>query len=409
MAKTVEKETVEQEPKVGSCLLWFFWGISLSFTTILSLVLLVLLAISVSLNVYLGWEMSGLEVSVSRQNQDQLVVEQAVPVIPTDILAAIPTNTPVILPPTPTSPPPPPEPTEPPPALEEASVDAQLATIVAIATEVASQAQSSSIPAVVLTPTPTPISPAVAIGGTPAASTDESVTGDSETRPAESPAEDASAAAAFEPPTTSSNSYKLIPIVGEREKRPFTEHGDLNLSLRGWEPVDVERALVDIKDAGVDPDAPNLGDVFGPNPDIVAVYNVHNWDWGCLCPGDLVDESEQAFLIGLKTTPGEPIFIPTRKQDIFGGNFFAMVLYADEDSLTLKYTPDGNVASGYTIHYEGLYVDPNLLKLFNESKGNELPGLTLETPVGVASDELIVAVRDNGKFFDARSLKDWWD
>jgi hypothetical protein len=290
-------------------------------------------------------------------------------------------------------------------------VDAQLATIVAIATEVASQSQSSGVPAVVLTPTPTPVSPAVAIGGTPAASSGEATTDASQPSPAGATpqTEEASAAAAFEPPATSSNSYKLIPINGEREKRPFTEHGDLVLSLRGWEPVDVEKALVDIDDAGIDPDAPNLGDVFGPNPEIVAVYNVYNWDWGCLCPAELVDESEGAFLIGLKTTPGEPIFIPTKKQDIFGGNFFALVLYADEDSLTIKYTGEANVSKGYTIHYEGLYVDPNLLELFNESKGNELPGLTLETPVGVASDELIIAVRDNGKFFDARSLKDWWD
>ena len=49
------------------------------------------------------------------------------------------------------------------------------------------------------------------------------------------------------------------------------------------------------------------------------------------------------------------------------------------------------------------------MALFEESKGNELPGLTLDMPVGVASDELIVAIRDKGTFLDARSLKDWWD
>jgi hypothetical protein len=38
-----------------------------------------------------------------------------------------------------------------------------------------------------------------------------------------------------------------------------------------------------------------------------------------------------------------------------------------------------------------------------------LPGLTLDTPVGVATGELIVAMRDNGKFLDARSKKDWWE
>jgi hypothetical protein len=60
------------------------------------------------------------------------------------------------------------------------------------------------------------------------------------------------------------------------------------------------------------------------------------------------------------------------------------------------------------VHYLGLQVDPNLLELFRESKGNELPGLTHDVPVGVATDELIVAIRDRGTFLDARSRLDWW-
>jgi hypothetical protein len=114
-------------------------------------------------------------------------------------------------------------------------------------------------------------------------------------------------------------------------------------------------------------------------------------------------------LIGIKTTPGEPVFIPKTKTDIFGGKYYATLLYASEDSLTFTYTRAGNVVKGYTVHYQGLHTDPNLLALFRESQGNELPGLTLDTPVGVAGDEVIVAIRDNGTFLDARSRKDWWD
>jgi len=68
------------------------------------------------------------------------------------------------------------------------------------------------------------------------------------------------------------------------------------------------------------------------------------------------------------------------------------------------------VAQGFTVHYLGLQTDPNLMKVFEESEGSQFPGLTLDTPVGVAAgDELIVAMRDNGKFLDARSKLDWWE
>lgn len=61
------------------------------------------------------------------------------------------------------------------------------------------------------------------------------------------------------------------------------------------------------------------------------------------------------------------------------------------------------------MHYLGLQTDPNLIKTFRESKGSNLPGLSLDVPVGVAGDELVVAIRDNGTFLDARSKQDWWD
>jgi hypothetical protein len=163
--------------------------------------------------------------------------------------------------------------------------------------------------------------------------------------------------------------------------------------------------LVDIDNGGSDSNAPRLSAVL--KPDIVTTYAIHDWDWGSNSKGPLIDDGS-AVLIGIETTPGEPVFIPFKGQDIFQGKYYATLLYASEDSLTFVYTRRGNVVEGYTVHYLGLQVDPNLLKLFRESKGNELPGLTHDVPVGVATDELIVAVRDRGTFLDARSRLDWW-
>lgn len=406
---------------LSGCLVWFLGGITLSFSVVLSLVLLVLLMGSVALNVYLGWQLAGLEVTVSRiaTETPAVVVVTATPALvdqpdaesePAAEIAAAPdpsTVTPVVV--TATSLPP------------GAQLQSQQATVAAIATQ---SSQPGEAAALVL-PTTT-VNGAVAMNpaGSDAPADDDSgsisaasggdppprPTGESDSRSTQpvkpksgpdNPKSELSSAA-----VTSSNTYELIPIEGERESRPPAEHGDLNLKLRDIEPLDVDARLVDLDGAGIDPDAPNLGKIF--KPEFTGTYGIHNWDWATNGPSDFVDDGS-AVLVGIKTNPGDPVLIPPKEQDIFGGEFYATLLYASEDQVTFVYARNGNVVNGYTVHYLGLQTDPNLIKLFNESEGSELPGLTLDTPVGIATDELIVAVRDNGTFLDARSEKDWWD
>lgn len=423
MATEVEHEAVEPGSGLGSCLMWFVWGGSISFLSIFSLVLLVLLAASASLNLYLGWEMSGLEVSISRPGDT--LPGQAPVFLPTDVLAIIPTNTPVIAEPTST----------PLPMVDAQSpLEVQVATLSALATQVAvasagnddgasalllptATAVPIAAPPVVATPPPPPTAVPAAVPINPSAGSQqvngaEAVEPQPEAEvaaPPTAPAGETAAVEAAEVPSsalTSSNVYTLIPLDGARDSRPAEEHGDLNLHLRDPQPIQTELSLIDIDNAGSDSNAPNLGDVFEPN--FVNAYTVHDWDWGCNCKGPLLRQ-DHLVLVGIKTTPGEPIFIPTKDQDVFQGKYYATLLYASEDSVTFLYDRKGSVVSGYTVHYLGLRTDPNLLKLFRESKGNELPGLTLDTPVGIATDEIMVAIRDNGTFMDARSRKDWWD
>jgi len=395
MTNEAETDSSGSEGRLGGCLLWFFWGVSLSFMTILSLVLLILLAASVTLNIYLGWEMSGLEVSMSRPGPGPGLAPQ---LIPTNVLAAIPTHTPELTP------------TSTPILLPTVSpLEAQVATLAVLATEVAASGPQA---------TPMPISLAQATPPAPPTSVPTSVAINSSQEPANpsapaaptappaaTPAVAAAAAQEFVAPATSSNSYSLIALEGQRDSRPAEEHGDLNLKLRDPQPIEVDLSLQDISGSGIDPNAPNLADVF--KSEFVRAYTIHDWDWNCNCKGNLLKD-DHLVLLGIKTTPGEPVFIPTKKQDIFGGKIYATLLYASEDSLTFVYSREGNVAHAYSVHYLGLHTDPNLLALYRQSKGNELPGLTLDAPVGVATDELIVAVRDKGKFMDARSRQDWW-
>ncbi|GAB4414957.1 MAG: hypothetical protein Fur0044_09890 [Anaerolineae bacterium] len=409
MANEAGTETSAAEGRIGGCLLWFFWGVSLSFMSILSLALLILLAASVTLNVYLGWELSGLEVSISRSGSGGLP-PLAATYIPTDVLAGIPTQTPM---PTSTAT----------PFATVSPLEEQVATLSALATQVAGPStgvapvQETPLPPAVPIQPPTSIPAAVPIS-TPqaqaaapqptdsASSSPATTTAPVATPAAVSAASQEEAAAEFVPPATSSNTYSLIPLEGQRESRPAEEHGDLNLKLRDPQPIEVDPSLQDIPGSGVDPNAPNFSKVF--KPEFTRAYTVHDWDWGCNCKGKLIQEKD-VVLLGLKTTPGQPVFIPPKEGDIYGGNYYATVLYASEDSLTFLYARAGSVVKGYTIHYLGLHTDPNLIAKFRESKGNELPGLTLDTPVGVAGDELIVAIRDNGKFLDMRSKRDWWE
>ncbi len=90
----------------------------------------------------------------------------------------------------------------------------------------------------------------------------------------------------------------------------------------------------------------------------------------------------------------------------------ALVLYASERRLTLKYTREDNVIHGYTIHIEDICVEPRLLALYracNDDGRQDLPALRGGQGVGrVRGTEVGVAIRDCGSFMDPRSRKDWW-
>jgi hypothetical protein len=419
----MENEQIsEQGSTTGFRWLWFVGGCALSLTTICSLVLALLLVVSAGANAYLAWIMSGYEVSIDRPASESSAAVASTPtselaVVPTPTSAKAPTSTPM-------------------PVATLSTLESERATLAAIATYAADNT-AASLPTV--TPTRVPGSPVVSEEAAPTPSApiqDEQLpSSQAEVTAPFSDAERAAAAApevarapdseastvaavastegmaasaqtaAVQSAAASSNSYQLIPIEGPRESRAPDEHPDLNLRLRDPQPVQVKASLVDIQNAGSDPNAPQISAVL--HPEIVNTYSIHDWDWSNDSKGKFIDDAS-AVLVGVKTTPGQPIFIPFKGQDIFQGKYFATLLYASEDSLTFVYTRKGNVVEGYTVHYMGLQVDPNLLKLFRESKGSELPGLTHDVPVGVATDELIVGIRDKGRFMDTRSRLDWW-
>lgn len=221
-------------------------------------------------------------------------------------------------------------------------------------------------------------------------------------------------------PTTSAAVFDLIPFLpAPGQPRPDTLHGDLNLSLRGYSPTSAALSLVDYA-GGADANAPRLAGLFEPDafPGISSVYRVNHWDWACGeqgCPGSVITDWPVT-LMGLNTRPGQPLHIPNRAPEIYGGGYRALVLYAEETRLTLGFTRDDSVAFGYAVHLENLCVDPNLLALYRAQQTADgyratgrLPALRENQPLGVADgSEVLVAIRDSGAFMDPRSRKDWW-
>ncbi len=232
-------------------------------------------------------------------------------------------------------------------------------------------------------------------------------------------------------PTTSTRSYDLIPVLGAPADRADSVHGDLNLSLRGWEENPAAALSLMYYTGGTDSDAPQIKGVFtdGRLPTFTSAHQVYDWDWGCTndinndgrndgCRGGLLTTWD-ATLLGMQTTAGEELRIPTRNQDILEGNYRVLVLYAEEKRLTVKYTRTDTVVGGYTVHFENVCVDPNLLALYQsrvdadgwriDDGGYQLPALNNGQTLGTAlDDEILIAIRDRGAFMDPRSQKDWW-
>ncbi len=204
-------------------------------------------------------------------------------------------------------------------------------------------------------------------------------------------------------------SYGVLSIVGPPTDRPAAEHADLNLALRGYAPTSAYLGLVDYG-GGTDPGAPQLeGLCSGCTPPFSRAYRVNHWDWGTNSRGGPITDPPVT-LIGIDLAPGTTVHVPDSGYTI-GSGYEVLVLYASQERITLKYTREDNVVWGYTLHVEGICVEPNLLALYeamNAAGRTNLPALRSGQAFGRARGEIGVAIRDTGAFMDPRSRKDWW-
>lgn len=213
----------------------------------------------------------------------------------------------------------------------------------------------------------------------------------------------------------SNNRYETVPIIPPPTGLAAADHGDLNLALRGYSATSANLGFASYN-GSTDPGAPQMPGMFadGRTPKFTSVHRVNDWNWACGaygCRGNPL-ASPSVTLLGMGTKTGEPVAAPSRGAEIHPGGYKTLVLYADESRITLKYTRDDNVVSGYTVHLESLTIDPNLLSLYRQADAagrRNLPALRDGQQLGRASgSQVLVAIRDCGTFLDPRSRKDWW-
>jgi hypothetical protein len=233
-------------------------------------------------------------------------------------------------------------------------------------------------------------------------------------------------------PSTSARSYSsgiIYQFDHDNPVRPAYNHADKNIDLRGYVSTNSPAVFVDY---GVgDPiQPPQFASLFSPQrvPNFGS-FRVNSWNWAPSpnpgsAGGPVTDPV--VTVLGLQTTAGEQLHAPTHGRNI-GDDFGqggSMVIYADSDTITLKFAREDSAApgTGYTVHIDNICTDPNLLALYNSLDGAarntyssnrpyfyHLPGLTAGKVFGTArGNQIRVAIVDSGAYMDPRSCNDWW-
>ncbi|MDI7277158.1 MAG: hypothetical protein QME94_14375 [Anaerolineae bacterium] len=233
-------------------------------------------------------------------------------------------------------------------------------------------------------------------------------------------------------PTSSANQYgSLLAMQYDLENpvRPAEVHADKNLDVRSYTPSTDPALVRSLVNFGTDDpkQPPQFASLFSPYrvPPLSGFYRVYDWNWAASPdPGTRGAplSTWPVTALGLQTTPGEALHVPTSAYDI-GGGMEVLILYADEDTITLRYTrEDSSASQGYTVHLDNICTDPNLLALYRSLDccqryefhgrgwwGYNLPALPAGKVLGTArGTEIVVAIQDTGNFMDPRSCNEWW-
>ncbi|MBI3384870.1 hypothetical protein HY030_01615 [Candidatus Gottesmanbacteria bacterium] len=179
------------------------------------------------------------------------------------------------------------------------------------------------------------------------------------------------------------------------------------------------------------------------NPEITNLYSVDNWHWddptkktaikntGKIQPNSnpklgTVNWGVQA--IGLATTDVDTIRVPGVKDGNLNNNIKVEVLFASDNTLTLRYFNKSvsvtdsvakakgqeNIDHAFTVHLTNIAVTKDLVDRYNSNSNDVnrkyLVELKVDDILGkpIPGQEAVVAVRAAGSIMDPRVKNDWW-
>lgn len=189
--------------------------------------------------------------------------------------------------------------------------------------------------------------------------------------------------------------YQRISVL-QPNPEPISKRRDLYLSPHYQ--VNVELKVLNIPIYDPDPNVPLLYTIFNPpkTPRFITAYKAEGEIQG--------DHPPAVDILEVETTPNENLYFPKTGYNI-GDNLAAMVLYADENRITFKVGREDSCVTGYTLYFENLCVDKNLINLYQQlnSEGRkELPAIYQQQFFGLTKNKLKIALRDTGMFLDLR-------
>ena len=230
--------------------------------------------------------------------------------------------------------------------------------------------------------------------------------------------------------TSSDQTYTsgvVFQVDTDNPVRPAYNHADKNIALRSYSlnsDSALQRELVDYgSDDPTQP--PQFATLFSPAqvPAFSEFHQVHQWNWASSPqPGQRAEaiNTPKVTAISFDLDAGTPLYAPSSGYDI-GGGMEVVVLFADEDTVTLHYTREDTGALGYTLHIDQICTNPNLLSLYNNldrpdgpryqipSGGYDLPTLPAGQVFGTTSiSDMVLAIADTGAYQDPRSCNEWW-
>ena len=232
-------------------------------------------------------------------------------------------------------------------------------------------------------------------------------------------------------PATSGRSYSQGPVYqrdDDNPVRPAWNHADKNIELRSYD-LSTGHNLNFIGGSADDPQGPpQLARMFNPErvPVFTNAYRIHRWNWAPSPePGTRggLDDAWPITVMGMGTTFGEDLRVPDSGYDIGQGKE-VIVLYADANSILMKYSRDDSIVGGYGLHVDNICTDVNLLSKYNQLDGSarnsyhggytggtdyDLVTLSAYEVFGTArGSEIRVAIVDQGTWMDLRYCADWW-